>query len=109
MRWCSGGAGPAGAMHLVGLLAKALPAAPAAAARTTAAAGSELLYCVEWQALSTAGDQPGPAAAAADLPARPAARWTLGEGRAVAVRQRRGASDAAFAADNLALLQKVRE
>lgn len=113
MRWRSGSAGAdssgsqAGAMHLVGLLARAVPAAPTAAARTTAAAGTELLYSVEWQAFSSA-DVQQPAGPAADLSARPAARWQLGDGRAVAVRQRRGAGDVAFAAANLALLREVR-
>lgn len=104
MHWASGsGSGSSAGMHMVGLLAKAMPAAATTAASTAAAAGTELLYSVEWQALSS-----GKSSISPQVPARhpTSALWTLG-GRAVALKQRRGVSDAAFAAANLALLQKV--
>ncbi len=106
MHWhsSSGGSSSLGSgMHLTGLLAKAMPAPAAAVAAP--AAGSELLYAIEWQAHSSSYGSAAPSMAAAHA-ASPL--WQLG-GRTVAVAgQRHSCSDASFAAAHLAVMQTVR-
>jgi hypothetical protein len=102
MHWCSGSSyGTSSGMHLSGLLAKAM-AAPAAAADALSAAGSELLYAVEWQARS-----PGGTAHSIRLAGGAAPLWHLGSRNAAVAGQQFSHSDAAFAASHLAVMQQV--
>lgn len=115
MHWSSGSGAtsgtPGSSMAMVGLLAKAVPAAaPAVTAKSAAdAAGSELLYAVEWQAHSTAGAAASARSSVAG-PAAAAAVWSVGSGGGhLAVKLQQAAiPEGAFAAANLEVIQKVR-